>query len=204
MAYKIKKYYAVRKGRNTGIYQTWSECESQVKNFSGAEYKSFLTEDEARDYLNGRNGTCHTFNNDEIGALKAYVDGSFNLLTSKYGYGCVLLLNGEVICELSGAGEEPALVGMRNVAGEIMGSLNAMNYALKHGHKSIVIYYDYMGIEKWANGEWKTNAKGTKAYKQAVDRFRENLEIQFVKVPAHQGVTYNERADVLAKRGAEI
>lgn len=32
-------FYAVAKGRAPGIYKTWSECESQVKGFSGAKYK---------------------------------------------------------------------------------------------------------------------------------------------------------------------
>ena len=35
------KIYAVRKGRKTGIFQTWDETKEQVDGFSGAEYKSF-------------------------------------------------------------------------------------------------------------------------------------------------------------------
>lgn len=47
------KYYAVTKGRKTGIYTTWGECETQVKGFSGAVYKSFATETEAKRFLSG-------------------------------------------------------------------------------------------------------------------------------------------------------
>lgn len=46
-----KKYYAVRVGHNPGIYVTWSDCEVQVKGFPGAQYKSFPTEAEAKDYI---------------------------------------------------------------------------------------------------------------------------------------------------------
>ena len=35
------KYYAVKNGRQTGIFESWAECEEQVKGFSGAVYKSF-------------------------------------------------------------------------------------------------------------------------------------------------------------------
>ncbi len=44
-----QKYYVVWKGRKTGIFTTWVECEAQVKGYVGAEYKSFgsLTEAEA-------------------------------------------------------------------------------------------------------------------------------------------------------------
>ena len=48
----MSKIYAVRKGRIPGIYYSWKECEQQVKGFSGAEYKGFLTEKEAIDFYN--------------------------------------------------------------------------------------------------------------------------------------------------------
>lgn len=41
------KYYAVIKGRQTGIFTSWSKCEQQVKGFSGAVFKSFSTRGEA-------------------------------------------------------------------------------------------------------------------------------------------------------------
>ena len=41
------KYYAVMKGRQTGVFTSWSRCEAQVKGFSGAIYKSFSTKAEA-------------------------------------------------------------------------------------------------------------------------------------------------------------
>ena len=37
------KYYAVKKGRKPGIYDTWDECRKQTLGFSGAVYKSFKT-----------------------------------------------------------------------------------------------------------------------------------------------------------------
>lgn len=46
-----KKFYAVRKGYNIGIYNTWDECKKQVNGFSGAEYKSFTLLEEANEYM---------------------------------------------------------------------------------------------------------------------------------------------------------
>ena len=46
-----KKVYAVRKGKATGIFYTWDECKAAVDGFSGAVYKGFFTEEEARTYL---------------------------------------------------------------------------------------------------------------------------------------------------------
>ncbi len=50
---KRTKYYAVRKGRKSGIYETWEGCERQTKGVT-SELKSFGTFDEAVAYLNGR------------------------------------------------------------------------------------------------------------------------------------------------------
>ena len=43
-----KKYYAVRTGRKTGVFMTWAECQKQVTGFSGAEFKSVPTMEEAQ------------------------------------------------------------------------------------------------------------------------------------------------------------
>jgi ribonuclease HI len=42
-----QKYYVVWKGRKTGVFTSWAECEKQVKGFVGAEFKAFESEAEA-------------------------------------------------------------------------------------------------------------------------------------------------------------
>ena len=42
-----KKYYAVKIGRVTGIFDNWDECKASVDSYSGADYKSFTTKQEA-------------------------------------------------------------------------------------------------------------------------------------------------------------
>ncbi|XP_032041101.1 ribonuclease H1 isoform X1 [Aythya fuligula] len=46
-------FYAVRKGRRTGVYRTWAECQQQVDKFSAARFKKFATEREAWAFVNG-------------------------------------------------------------------------------------------------------------------------------------------------------
>ncbi|GEP19411.1 ribonuclease H family protein [Pediococcus argentinicus] len=46
-----KKFYAVRKGKQTGLFNTWDETKAQVDGFSGAQYKSFGTKAEAENWL---------------------------------------------------------------------------------------------------------------------------------------------------------
>ncbi|XP_071457414.1 ribonuclease H1 isoform X5 [Marmota flaviventris] len=40
-------FYAVRRGRRTGVFLTWNECKAQVDRFPAARFKKFASEDEA-------------------------------------------------------------------------------------------------------------------------------------------------------------
>jgi ribonuclease HI len=53
MSKKKKKYYAVWKGHHTGVFESWDDCKAQIKNFEGAQYKSFETFDAAKKALKG-------------------------------------------------------------------------------------------------------------------------------------------------------
>ena len=53
MSKKKKKYYTVWKGHNTGVFETWDDCKAQIKDFDGAQYKSFATFDAAKKALKG-------------------------------------------------------------------------------------------------------------------------------------------------------
>ena len=57
------KVYAVLRGRNPGVYSTWTECEKQVKGFPNAAFKSFPTVVEALEWI-GNGGI------DETGILR--------------------------------------------------------------------------------------------------------------------------------------
>ncbi len=43
------KFYVVWKGHKTGVFKTWNECKRHIDGFKGAEYKSFLKEEEANE-----------------------------------------------------------------------------------------------------------------------------------------------------------
>ena len=42
-----QKFYVVWKGRKTGVFTAWAECEKQVKGFVHAQYKAFDSHAEA-------------------------------------------------------------------------------------------------------------------------------------------------------------
>ncbi len=133
--------------------------------------------------------------------LIAYVDGSYNVAKGIYGYGCVLLLpeDEEAYEKISGSGNDTEVAKLRNVAGEMLGAMNAVKYAGQKGYKKLTIYYDYMGIEMWATGGWKCKNEYTMGYRDYMKKMSSLVDVSFEKVAAHTGDRFNELADKLAK-----
>jgi len=128
----------------------------------------------------------------------AFVDGSYNVRTKVFGCGGFVVVEGKRY-EIKASDSDPEMATMRNVAGEILGARLAVEKALEMKLPSIIILYDYEGIEKWAKGEWKRNKKGTKAYFEFMQENKTKIKIGFKKVTAHSGIPGNEEADRLAK-----
>ncbi len=219
------KYYAVRVGSAPGIYLSWTECKAVTDGFPGAVFKSFKTRAEAEAFMNAGvfMNKAESIKNAEDsvqesqGMIKplsqskmeeqtipyAFVDGSFNIATGCYGYGGFLVRDG-VKEVLQGHGDDPEMASMRNVAGEVCGSMAAIRRAVELGLRELTIYYDYMGIEMWAKGSWKRNKKGTIAYHDYIQSVENVIKLNFVKVKGHSGVEGNEEADRLAKEAVGI
>ena len=203
-----KKIYAVRKGKTTGIFYSWDECSASVNGYPGAEYKSITTKEEANSYLGNsfaiqieeeKKDQKNTALDGTESTLTAYVDGSFDPSIGKYAFGCILLTpDGEIIRE-SGNGQDPESLAIRNVAGEMLGAMYAVQWAINHGYPSLTIYYDYEGIAKWAKGDWKAKNKRTQQYAEFMNGKRSYIQLSFQKVKAHSGDHYNEEVDKLAK-----
>ena len=195
-----KKYYAVKVGLTPGIYTTWAECQANVVGYPNAKYKGFDTLLEAETFV--KNGVIQKEENSVAGPI-AYVDGSFDVNTGKYSYGVAILYN-DTEHHLSGCGNDEEMATMRNVAGEVLGATAAMEYAKNKGWTTLTIYYDYMGIEEWCIGGWRTNKEGTKAYKEKYLEIKNDVDIKFVKVKGHSNVFYNDVVDALAKLALNI
>ena len=129
------KFYVVWKGRKRGIFTSWPECESQVKGFVGAHYKSFETRQEAETafvsgyvHYEGKPSTLGKWKTAKIKpilpsiSVDAACSGSPGLLE----YRGVNTETGEQIFR---AGPYPN--GTNNV-GEFLAVARAMDYLSKH------------------------------------------------------------------------
>ncbi len=210
----MTKYYAVKNGREVGIFTSWDACRASVDGFAGAEYKSFKTKKEALAFLgDGESGAFADISaKPEMSdipvcpenELIAFVDGSFDVKSGSYGFGCVIIDPEQKLTRLNGKADKAEAATARNVAGELLATMNAVKYAAEHSYKKLTVYHDYEGIEKWYNGKWKAQSFVAVAYLEFVRKYRSFVSVSFVKVEAHTGNTLNEEADRLAKSALGI
>jgi len=225
-----KKVYAVKVGRQTGLFNTWAECEAQVRGFMGAKFKGFMTAQEAMSWLKGEEaprgqGEMSLFspgkkpvakNQEKEPAAFAgeadyviYTDGScLRNPDGPGGWAAVLAeqATGKVR-ELSGG--DPSTTNNRM---ELTAAIRALS-AVPEGAK-IALYTDsqYMKngftkhwLEGWKRKGWVT-AKGTPVLNKelwvALDEAFHARTVEFHWVKGHVGVEANERCDKLAKAEA--
>ena len=173
-----KKIYAVRKGHKTGLFNTWAECQKATAGYSGAEFRGFTEKEEALAFLNME--TTKTVSGDK----------------AKEAAGVVEVPENMVIAYVDGSFEKS--IG-RNVAGEMLGAMNAVKWAQENGYPAVEIRYDYEGVEKWVTGVWRAKTPLTSKYAVHMQEAGKKIQISFCKVAAHTGNHYNEEADQLAK-----
>lgn len=189
------EYYAVRKGKNTGLFTSWDTVRELTENYPNAEFKSFVDYNTAMSYLQE---TVYEEGIPDV--YYAYVDGSNLGDGSKYSGSAVIVYNNEVVFEVSVFGDHPDFLPKRNIAGELMGALLAIQWAIENKIFQLYICHDYVGVGKWATGEFKARDQLAKMYKERIDVcIGAGMDLKFIKVDGHTGHVFNERADWLAK-----
>lgn len=199
-----EKFYAVKEGREPGIYTTWEECQNQVKGYSNAKYKSFAAKKEAEDYVNGKIHVKPVIKPATSPVdIKAYVDGSWNVAKAQYGWGFILVDKGKIISRGSGCGNNRKYLSQKQIGGEVVAVLKSIERAIFKGYKHVEIVFDYSGIELFATGNWQANSNIAKAYIYHLAVLNQKIDITFVKVKSHSGDYFNDTVDKLAKKGAK-
>jgi ribonuclease HI len=207
------KYYAIHKGRESGIYNTWDECKELVNGFKGAKYKKFNNLNDARYYIdNGFEKDNDISTNDDV--INVYTDGS---------------------CINNGFENARAGIGVffkdndsRNVSTKVNGKqtnntaeLKAIKMVYKilkndiKNNKNINIFTDSKYAikcctdygEKNYNNKWKDEIPNLNLVKEIYELYKNCSNVKFIHVKAHTKNSDihsygNSQADYLANCGA--
>ena len=159
-----KKYYVVWKGRKTGIFTSWAECEKQVKGFVAAEYKSFSSLKEAEtafqsryEAYKGKSSSLGKWKDASVKPVRPAicVDAACSGSPGKMEYRGVFLESGEEFFRIG-----PFPDGTNNV-GEFLAIVHALTWLMKHDQQ-MPIYSDSQNAISWVfNGKCKTQLKHT-------------------------------------------
>ncbi|BCR35552.1 ribonuclease H1 domain-containing protein [Mariniplasma anaerobium] len=211
------KLYAVKVGRNIGVYDTWKECENEVKGFKGAKFKKVDSRDEGLEYINSKEPvivveikteeSVDNMTDEEIvayitsGYAVAFTDGSYKDSEQAYTYGLVMIDNVNLKYDTAYAKRNHELyLVSRNVSGEVFAVIEAIQYSISHNYEKLLICHDYEGIPKWISGEWEAKTKISELLLIIYKKYCDIIKIEFRKIKAHSGNRFNELADSLAEK----
>ncbi|MDO9529308.1 MAG: ribonuclease HI [Syntrophales bacterium] len=217
---KPKKYYAVARGRNPGIYTAWfgpDGAEEQIRGYAGARYKGFASLPEAQKWLQnpiyvrspsgGKDSDTALDMDVPPGTIVIYTDGGCRGNPGPGGYGAVIIDGGKRI-ELA-----QGFCLTTNNRMELMACIAALK-ALKVP-ADVVLYSDSRYVvngisrgwaRKWSANNWmrtkKDAAENADLWAQLLD-LCDSLRVQFVWVRGHAGHLENEYCDELAFQAAD-
>lgn len=202
-----RNFYALRTNEGNEVFDNWDACSKARKGHTGIAYKAFATREMAEDWLAGRKPVYKPMPAANVTVF--YTDGSNNPEETIPGYGFVIAQRGALEkaapMHLSGQTTEEGLKPLRNVAGELMAAMKAVQFALKHNLTDIELRYDYAGVGEWVSGKFTTeNSEYYEKYAVWMREMGKRLNITYTQIPGHSGDYYNELADVTARKGCGV
>lgn len=220
-------FYAVRRGRRSGIFRTWKECEQQVKGYSGASFKKFPSESLAHDFLRGivqeltpavketkpkRPKVRKIIPTPPPGTRIVWTDGACSSNGTEEAQAGVGVYFG---LEDPRNVSEPLEGAQTNQRAELMAAVRALEVLVEQQQTGNPVQirtdsrYVQRGLQEWLPGwkarGWKTTSKTPVLHRDLWERL-DALRVQFstvelVHVRGHSGDPGNEGADRLAVAG---
>lgn len=178
-----RKFYVVWKGRSTGIFDSWEECNVQIKGFQGAEYKSFKTrqlaeqafQSDSNEYI-GKTIFETDLTEEQLKLLgdpvkeSIAVDAAWNTLTGIVEYRGIYIATGEEVFY-----QGPFEDGTINIA-EFLALVHALAYCKKNS-LTIPIYSDSRNAISWVSDKQaRTNHQASEKNKALFEMINRALK----------------------------
>jgi len=214
-------FYAVAKGRTTGIFLNWPDCNEQVKGFPNAIFKKFDSKKLAEDFIQS-NGTHGTSSNENVEKTitSFYSVGPMckeEFIPDYYVYTDGSCINNGKENAIGGIGIFFGLADERNLSQRLEGKQTNNTSELMaiittyfiiendilQGKKIMIVSDSEYAINCASNYRAKENTPNKELVKQIYDLYKGRTNVRFIHIDAHTGKTDihsigNDNADRLA------
>lgn len=190
-------YYAVRRGRNPGVYNSWSDCRDEVDGYSGARYKKFGSSAEAEAFVDGYDQSSYQGSSRGSRGVDVYTDGAcFNNGRdgARAGIGVYW-----------GPGH-PSNVSERlpgrqtNNRAEIKAAETAIGQARDMGYNEVNVHTDSKFLTDsvnnwmpgWKRNDWKTSTGSDVVNRrdfESLERASEGMKVNYVSIYSKLQIT---------------
>lgn len=176
-----KRYVAIYQNE-VYTFDKWKDCQAFVADKKDIKFKGFTDDMDIKKFID--DNIKKVINVDMKDTLYAYVYGMRYNYKDDYlfGWSYTLLRNHQIIYSSSGIGDDCKIVRRYKTTGEIAAIMNAIEYALSQNEKRIIILFDFLGAEMWANGSWKPKTEDISNYVEFMQQAKKRMAIDFVKV----------------------
>lgn len=200
--FNMAKFYGVKVGKTPGVYETWADCEANVKGYPGAQYKGFGSKEAAEVFVGivpEQQVVPQSIINSKV--VTIYTDGACSGNPGPGGWGTILMF-GTHYREHSGY--DPATTNNKMELTAAIKGLQELKFPC-----TVELYTDsqYLinGIDQWIDGwkkrNWKTSdnkpVKNQELWVE-LDRLKAIHTIKWNYVKGHASNKYNNRCDELA------
>jgi len=194
--------YAVKNGRKTGVFRSWSETEPLIKGFAGAKFKKFDNLTDAEEYLNSLE-IITPQSNQTTNGLNLFIAGFFEPLERIYAYSFVAFdSNDNTLKEHCGIIDGNDDREGPNMVSEVQAAIEGLAYARGHQYQAVNVFYRYDGVYRWAIGDWK--AKQPIAIKYCAELAKYNdMTIRFQKAESPEELEKEAHAIVVVQEITE-
>lgn len=198
----MKKKYVVLYENKVYEYDVWSACKAFIEGKKNVKYKSFDNALSMKEYID--KNIKKNIDPDLNDVVYAFVQGAALPKDASIPfttYGAVLTLNGNIIKTLSGSVERiPNLQDF--LPGELTAALFAIQYAIQRGYPRIIVVYNYLGTEMYANHSWRPKNTYYANYIKLCDESRKSINIDYLALDRSRQdlCAFEKKAYILAKQ----
>lgn len=202
------KFYAVRKGHNVGILNSFKEFKRSIKGYSNYEAKAFNSMEAAREYMKGENRHITAFETQQEQSINydyiAYTDGSCKNNKKIGGFAAIII--DKTGRHITAQGSIPCL---SSYSAEFFAIIAALRQLPKGS--SIIVYSDCDAIvqsyRKLDALNWNTEELFTTAYPEYwaflyALLVRQRIQMRLEWIRGHADNLYNILCDRIANREA--